>query len=112
MEECETAARRQQFDEMHSQLLHEWETLRSSEALRAFLNIRDKATAHTELRPGQEIYHRLDVASLGLKWSDLRDVIQQIQDLTDELNLLIRQSSFVWPMLDEQLEADVSSFWN
>ena len=108
----ETAERREQFDDMYVRLQEEWEALRTSAALQSFVTIRDKVTAHTELKFGQEEYRRVDVGSLGLKWEDLQKVIDQIQSVTDKLNLLIRASSFVWPMLDEQLAEAAESFWD
>ena len=73
--------------------------------------IRDKLLAHSELHHDGKGYRPLDVASLGLKWSDLKQVISELERIVDLITLLSRKSSFAFDMLDEQLAKASGAFW-
>jgi len=79
--------------------------------MKGFLTIRDKISAHTEVRYVADKYQFVDIASLGIKWGDMRADIETMQRLVELVGLLIRNAGFAWDMLDEQLETASAAFW-
>lgn len=106
----EQEERHKQFDSLYEELVKDWQELRDSDRLNGFQEIRDKVSAHTEIRYHEE-YERVDIGSLGLKWGDLKRTITVLQHLVDRIQLLVRSASFAWEMLDEQLSDASRSFW-
>jgi hypothetical protein len=107
----EQSERRGQFDELYCELTDAWSTLSTSPALKAYLTIRDRISAHTEVRFVADKYQFVDIGSLGLKWGDMGKIIDIMQRLVEMLGLLIRNAGFAWDMLDEQLSDAASAFW-
>jgi len=112
MEQREEAERRIQFDKLHAELLELHDTLACTAVTDACRKIRDKLTAHTEVRLVADKYQLLDIGTLGLKYSDLRATIGQMQRAVEVIGLLVRNASFAWDMLDRQLTQAASGFWN
>ncbi|MGJ8670077.1 MAG: hypothetical protein ACSHXK_11365 [Oceanococcus sp.] len=110
-EQREIEHRHADFNARYEAMLQLWNGLEGSDVLEAFRTIRDKASAHIEVRFHEEEYRLIDIGALGLKWGDLRKTIESVQVLVASLDLLIRNSSFAWGMLDEQLLEAASSFW-
>ena len=111
MELREQAKRRAHFDSRYQELLSMWGTYCSSTELDAFVKIRDKLSAHTDVHYFDGKYVLLDVRKLGLKWGDLKGAVTRLQALGDLINALVRSASFAWDMLDEQLAEAVTGFW-
>ena len=111
MEQDEEQKRREQFDELVGKMRTGWDQLRDSPSLAGFSKMRDKLIAHSELWHDGKTYRPLDVASLGLKFGDLREVITRLETLVDQINLIYRNSSFAFDALDEQLTATKNHFW-
>lgn len=80
-----------------------WNRLASADAVRGFLTIRDKVSAHAEIRLHNDVYAFFDVAAAGIKWGDLERTILAIQEIVELLGLLVRGSVFAWDALDVQL---------
>jgi hypothetical protein len=110
-ERQEEAQRRAQFDTLVAELDERWKSLRASAVLESCRVIRNKLLAHSELHHDGKGYRPLDVASLGLKWIDLKQVISELERMVDLVTLLYRNSSFAFDMLDEQLAKASSAFW-
>jgi hypothetical protein len=107
----EESERRKQFDDLHAEATALWSTLSSSPELNAFVTIRDKVSAHTEVRHVADKYQLIDIGALGIKWGALRQVLDQMQRLVELVGLLIRNAGFAWDSLDEQLAKAARDFW-
>lgn len=111
LEAREQAERRAQFDELYCEATELWAKLSTSPSMKGFLTIRDKISAHTEVRYVADKYQFVDIASLGIKWGDMRVDIETMQRLVELVGMLIRNAGFAWDMLDEQLETASAAFW-
>lgn len=111
MELREQHERRAQFEEILASARSSWTQISTSGYMSGFLTIRDKVTAHTEIQHVADKYQSVDISKLGIKWSDLRRAIDEMQKLVEALGLLIRNASFAWDMLDEQLSTASKAFW-
>lgn len=107
----EQAERAQQFDEIVAQARARWQSLQVDPALTGFLHIRDRVSAHTEIRLVVDKYVRLDIGSLGINWGDLRRIIDLMQRLVEDLGLIIRSAGFAWDSLEDQLTKASTGFW-
>lgn len=108
----EESERKVQFDELFIQAKNEWTALSTNPILNGFSTIRDKVSAHSEVQYVVDKYQFIDISSLGIKWSDMRKVIELMQSLVELLGLLIRNAGFAWDMLDKQLSKASNSFWD
>jgi len=111
MELRKQGERRTQFDANYDELGRIWSSFSVSLKLQSFVKIRDKLSAHTDVHYRDGKYVLLEVKSLGLKWGDIKECVETLQHLVELINLLVRNSSFAWDMLDEQLEEAVVGFW-
>ena len=107
----ETAENRSRFDRTYLEAITKYAELSSSAAVEACRTVRDKISAHTEVRFVADKYKLVDIAELGLKWGDLRTTIDLMQTMVANLGLLIRNAGFAWDMLDEQLKKASAGFW-
>ena len=108
----EQAERGNQFDEILDKARLDWTTLESEHFLTGFVTIRDKVSAHTEVHLVADKYKFVDIATLGVKWSDIRRAIEAMQSLIEALGIVIRNAGFAWGMLDEQLAGASKAFWS
>ena len=107
----EEQRQRAQFDATLLRVHSNWAQFSSSSSLAALQTIRDRVTAHTEVRYVADKYCLVDIGQLGLKWSELRPAIDQMQGLVADLGLIIRNAGFAWEMLDAQLARASKAFW-
>lgn len=105
------AERRSQYDELYCQAADTWAKLSTNPSLRAFLTVRDKISAHTEVQYVADKYQFVDIGTLGIRFSDMRKTIELMQRLVELLGLLIRNAGFAWDMLDKQLSKASAEFW-
>lgn len=112
MELHEQAERRVQFDDILAKAKHNWSALEVMPYLSGFRTIRDKVSAHTEVLFVADKYQFVDIGTLGIKWSDMRDAIEAMQSLVEDLGIIIRNAGFAWDMLDEQLAMASKAFWS
>lgn len=111
MELAEAVERRAQFDTLYCEAMSLWAKLSTSETLAAFRTIRDKVTAHNEVRHSADKYHFVDIGSLGLTWKDFRETILEMQRLVELMGLLFRNTGFAWDYLDKLLDEAATAFW-
>jgi hypothetical protein len=111
-ERREEQKRRIEFDALVQDLRSGWASLGVSPAMKSFGVIRDKLIAHNELWHDGLTYRPLDISTLGLKWSDLRAVINDLQTLIAQITLVYRNTSFAFDALDKQLAAAKTQFWS
>lgn len=112
MERREEEERRAQFDAHVKQLRADWSELSASATLTSFGIMRDKLVAHNEIWHDGEKYRPAAITSLGLKFGDLRAVIMSLQQLIYLINLVYRNASFDFDMLDKQLDDAKNHFWS
>ncbi len=99
------------FDSLVTHLRADWQHLRNTPQLTGCQTVRDKLIAHTELRPAGSSYALLDIASIGLRWTDVGALIGQLEDVVVPLNTILRNASFDFESLDAQLTAAQTDFW-
>lgn len=107
----ERAGRATEFDRHLRDLLALADELLSSPVIESFRTIRDKVTAHTEVRFVADKYRLFDLADLGLKWRDLQASIVSIQRAVELIGMVVRNTGFAWDMLDHQLSNAANEFW-
>lgn len=112
MEERERLERREQFRDHYAELQELWKNLAGSPSMHAFLTVRDKVSAHTEVRFVADKYQLVDIGKLGIKWGDVRRNMEIMQRLVELLGLIVRNAGFAWDSLDAQLSNASSGFWN
>ncbi len=111
MEERERVERREQFRVYLTELRVRWSELSSTSAMNGFLTVRDKVSAHTEVRWVADKYQLVDIGNLGIKWRDLRLSIESMQRLVEIIGMIVRNAGFAWGALDKQLTVASKSFW-
>jgi AbiU2 len=104
--------RGEHFDQLYYEMTELWSQLSTSSEIKAFQTIRDKVSAHTEIRFSADKYQFVDVSKLGLKWGDLKKTVDTMQRLVELLELLIRNAGFAWDTLDAQLDDASKNYWN
>lgn len=100
------------FDELLLEVHSAWKEIESCETFQALKKIRDKVTAHNETRFKDGKYSKVEISEFGLKWGDLETKILQLQEQIERINIIVRNASFAWEMLDEQLASASSDFWS
>jgi hypothetical protein len=111
MEARDELKRRGKFDELYSELQSKWNELSTSTAFSSFKRARDKISAHTEIRFVADKYRPLTLAELGVNRLDLESAIASLQEIVELISLLVRNASFAWDMLNDQLSRAADAFW-
>ncbi len=111
MEKEEEVQRREQFNQIYSNLLEKWGKFQKSSPIDAFQKIRDKLTAHLELKKINGEYKRTDISALGLRWGDVENALNSLQEIILDLNCLIRNADFDIESLSYTLEKASKSYW-
>lgn len=107
----EEAERREQFDTLFCEATTIWTKISTSSAMHGFKTIRDKISAHTEIRFVADKYQFVDIGKLGIQWGEIGSTIHDMQKLIELTGLLIRNSNFAWDMLKDQLSQASQDFW-
>ena len=108
----EEAERREQFEKLYCEAMAIWAELSTSKKIKAFRIVRDKVSAHKEVRYVADKYQFVDIGTRGIKWGDLRSTIDRMKRLVELMGLLVRNAGFAWDMLDEQLSRASKGFWD
>lgn len=108
-ERKEAEARARAFDERLALLSTRWADL--EERLAPLAVLRDKYVAHLELSCIDGAYAPIDLARLGLKWSDLGAAIAAMEPLVADLGAIIRSVSFDMSGAVQHFEQVRDSFW-
>ena len=111
MEARKQLGRRERFREHVTKLNKCWEALSTTSAMSNFKTVRDKFSAHTEVRFVADKYQLVDIGALGIKWRDLRTTIESMQQLVELIGLIVRNAGFAWDFFDHQLSNASKSFW-
>lgn len=111
MELREQAQRREQFDCHVKALLAIESAFKTSAEMQKFLTVRDKITAHSEIRFVADKYQLFDLGAVGLKWNSLGHSIAEMQRAVELIGFVVRNAGFAWDMLDDQLSKASKEFW-
>lgn len=103
--------RRSEFDTLLNELTDRSDVFLASPHVKAFHTVRDKISAHTEIRCVADKYQLYELGSLGLKWTDLDQSICEMQRLVELIGLVVRNAGFAWDRFDTQLTSAASAFW-
>jgi len=102
--------------EQFSQLLTELNFLSARifvcSTFKAFKTVRDKITAHTEIKLVADRYAPIHLGSLSLKWGDINACVSQLERPVELTGLVVRSCSFAWDSFRAQLEKNVASVWD
>jgi hypothetical protein len=108
----ETEERRKTFYGMYNALNLSWDAFNNKSSTNAFKTIRDKLTAHLELHLSADgVYLTTDISTLGLKWRDLEDGINDAEIIVKLLNDIVRSANFAMENFNEELKKAVCGFW-
>ena len=77
-----------------SRLNKSWELLSRAKHADSFKKVRDKITAHAELQFDRTTYNRFPIASLGLKWGDLKSALDNTEPIVLAIDRIIRGGGF------------------
>lgn len=110
MEAAEDGKRAEEFDSKWKLVHDQWATFKAEPFREGIATLRDKVTAHTELRLVDGKYERADLAGV-VKFGDERRFLEGIKDIVINLNLLVRQAGFIWDEFDEQVTGYASAYW-
>ena len=108
----EQAERLTQFEDHVRELLALESALAASPAITAFRTVRDKLTAHTEVRFVADKYQLVDIATLGVKWGDIKTTLAELQRAVELIGFVVRNAGFAWDALETQLEGTAHGFWS
>jgi len=111
-QEREEEELRLSFDETYRRFQRSSAELLSSSALTGYVTIRNKLIAHNELQKSDAGYTFFDIKVLKLKYGQERKTLEMARDVVDDLDLLVRNSSFVWDSFLKQETEDVCKFWS
>ena len=107
----EEVERRVEFDSHLRELRDWWSKNEISKIVQSCRVIRDKVTAHTEIKYVIDRYVAVDITALDLKWSDVNNFTLELRSPVAAIGTLIRCAGFAWEMLDEQLANAAKNFW-
>ncbi len=100
------------LDEKHKTLLSNWENFQKQPWLIGFKTVRDKLTAHLELKLVDNEYSLTDVSALGLTWGDLGKALDLLQPIVLDLNRIVRNAGFAIDDFELSLRDSSSAFWS
>ena len=108
----ESVRRLEQFEQLLAELETLSESIFSSPTFSAFSTVRDKITAHTEIKLVADKYLPIDLGTLSLKWGDINTCVTLLERPIELIGLVVRNSSFAWDSFHTQLEKNVASVWD
>lgn len=110
MEAADDENRGLEFDALWQRVHDSWASFESLPFREGIATLRDKVTAHTELRLVDGRYERVDLAGT-VRFGDERRFLEAIKPIITDLNLLIRQTSFDWTSFDQHTEQNAKAYW-
>jgi hypothetical protein len=111
MEKADDDKRAAEFDAKWTLVEEQWAAFKAQPFRDGIATLRDKVTAHTELRLVDGRYERADLAGV-VKFGDERLFLEGLKDIVINLNLLVRQAGFDWTEFDEQVTRSAGAFWS
>ena len=102
---------RADFRKIFIRLCDNADKLLNSASLKSYRTIRDKLIAHNELRAENKKYAPFDIRVLGLKYGEEKLLLLLAKEVMDDLNSLVKNSSFTWDSFFAPEERDALAFW-
>jgi len=99
------------FDDLFRKVGDGWANFKVQPWLPGMQSLRDKHTAHLELRPTNHGYEPVGLEALNLKWGDVRDAVTRLEGLVLDLNVLSRQAGFMMDQATDQFDRAATAFW-
>jgi len=99
------------FDNTYKSLVNQWDIFKTNQQIRTFCTIRDKLTAHLELKKVNGSYNFIDISKLNLKWGDLGKALSELQPIVRDLNLIIKNESFDFEYTESSFKKNGRLFW-
>jgi hypothetical protein len=100
-----------EFDQRFKTLDASWAEFEKSPIHQSFKTIRNKITAHTELRCVNNQYRPVEVNDQPVEWSHLKPTIELTQQIITALCDLISDASIAWDSIDRMM-INTSEFWD
>ena len=73
--------------------------------------MRSKLIAHNELSFEVGRYELFKISVLKLKYGDERKLLEQAKEIINDLNSIVRNTSFLWDSFIEPEKRNVCAFW-
>lgn len=108
----ESARRKDQFNQLLEELQDLSSHIFSLPSFSSFRTVRDKITAHTEIKLVADKYLPIDLGSLSLKWGDINSCVSLLERPIELVGLVVRNTSFAWDSFHTQLDNNVASVWD
>lgn len=99
------------FDEVHGGILGSWDSFTRQKWVGPLRKLRDKVTAHLEVKKKDGQYVVVDVKALGLKWRDLDRALQLLDPVVLDINSVTRNSGFDMVGAMKLFERAAAAFW-
>jgi len=100
-----------EFDQTFSDLKKAWDDFNAQPWITGLRILRDKNTAHLEIRKTEEGYKPVAIESLDLKWGDLGEAVRRLEELVLKVNLIARQAGFAIESAKTQFDRTSKEFW-
>ncbi len=110
-ERAEEIQRRKKFRQILKRAKLRWKQFSSSDLAKSLRTIRDKFLAHWELRLTEKGYDTITPKDVPFTWGSVKKAMLQIAPLVEDLDSLIRRSSFDWKSLDRMNRRNARAFW-
>ena len=112
IEKKEEEDRRKKFENIYEETLSDWRKLKNSNDYKNIQILRDKNTAHNEVSLNEKTCEFVGISKANLKFGDEWKFLKRLQKIIVNLDLLIRQSSFMWEDFDHKIKKSSLSFWD
>lgn len=100
-----------QFDDAYKRMLTTWQKFSSLACMPSFRVIRNKITAHLELKQTPTGYELKGPALVNATGSDLRTAVELLEQIVDDLTLVVRGVGFMMEDAAEQFDEEGRQFW-
>ena len=100
------------FDELWSRLWSGWGSMQGQDWFPRFRSVRNKITAHTEMKRKGGEYEASTPDEFGLTWEDVETALDEIEPLISDLVLAATNSSYGMDSTRSQLNLMAADFWS
>lgn len=99
------------FEKRFHEFTVEWTAFENSPTHKNIKTIRDKITAHTELRRVNGQYRAVEITEQSFEWEHLKPTIETIQTFVTKLTGLIMDADIAWESFDRVINS-TGHFWD
>ncbi|HRE84008.1 MAG TPA: hypothetical protein PLN52_23395 [Opitutaceae bacterium] len=105
------AKRESEFDTKLDEFRRLWDLFLSSPQYTTIDKARKKVAAHSEVTQSAGGFRAKDLSDVGIKWGHERLFIEDLREIVDLVNHLVRRAGLTWSQFDEQTKRDALNFW-